>query len=49
MYPEETEKLYSPELLDVIRAMLSENTDERPYADYLLKTEFKSVEQRKID
>ena len=47
-YPPEVHQLYSPELLDCIRRMLSPNTDDRPSAAELLSTVFISSEQRRI-
>jgi serine/threonine protein kinase len=48
-YPKEIQDLYSPEILETIRHMLEEHTDDRPSADELLSTVFKSAEQRRID
>lgn len=48
-YPSEVKELYSNELLEVIRVMLSEHTDDRPNADQLLSSVFKSTEQRTIE
>jgi serine/threonine protein kinase len=48
-YPDIVETIYSKELLNAIRVMLSERTDDRPCADELLHQVFKSQEDRQID
>ena len=47
-YPQEVKSLYSSEILNTIRRMLSENTDDRPSAEELLSTVFISQDQRRI-
>ena len=47
-YPSEVKSLYSSEILNTIRRMLSENTDDRPSAEELLSTVFISQDQRRI-
>ena len=47
-YPPDVQAVYSPEILETIRSMLSENTDSRPSAEELLDTVFISAEQRRI-
>ena len=47
-YPSEVEQIYSCQLLESIRRMLSQNTFDRPSAEQFLETEFISEDKRRI-